>query len=219
MAAAVRSNPCSRSAPRKAGMQDQIFRTQSKRPLHFAPECLHRLLQKNFIRTREIHQVIGVNHQRLQIVGGSQAVHLGTLRLTKFIGRPLPWAGGENLKRIAAQAVSPLGRILHASGRGRMNANAARSQAGRAFRPWRLENVLFTRHGASHGKSITTRFALLAGRGKGPSHKSHLIHRDHRPESHFPVGNAIVGLADFVEPVGFGDHLHSAFRGIVQRFI
>src|SRR5450755_1935704 len=76
-----------------------------------------------------------------------------------------------------------------------------------------------------HGKSITVAWSdawlRSAGRARRPSPHDpwNSIHRDDRAEPHLAVGHPVVGFGDFVELVGFGDHLHLAPRDIVQRFI
>ncbi len=68
------------------------------------------------ITARQIHQVVGMDDQRLQTVALAQSTHLVALRARQVIGLPLSRAGGKNLERIAAQPVGTLGCIFHSAG-------------------------------------------------------------------------------------------------------
>jgi len=63
-----------RSAKRSR-MQHQIFRAQRQRTLQFAPERCNRFLQIRRVRSRQIDQVIRMNHQRHEIVPLPQPLH------------------------------------------------------------------------------------------------------------------------------------------------
>jgi hypothetical protein len=109
-----------------------------------------------------------MNHQWLEIVLRPQTQHLFAQRIAQLIRRPLAWAGGENLQRVAPDAVGALGGIVNSSrGRG-VNSNAAGSRARRVFRRWTSEDVLFARHGAGHEKSIKGFDALFEYETKKP---------------------------------------------------
>src|SRR3989442_5360405 len=115
-------------------MKHKIFSTQIQSTLNFTTKRFNGFLQEQWSRTGKIHQIVGMNHQRFEVVLLPKPAHLGALWTAKFIGRPLPRTGGEHLKRVAAQPVCPLRRILHAAGAGSMNADAAGGEAGGAFR-------------------------------------------------------------------------------------
>ena len=95
-----------------------------------------------------------MNDQRLEIVVGAQTVHFGALQLAQSIGGPLARAGRENLESVAAQAVGAFGGVRYTSGGRCVYANAAGSQAGRAFGRAATQDVLFAGEGAGHTKSI-----------------------------------------------------------------
>ena len=156
--AAVRRSPCSRSLPRnEPGCSTRYSAHKESARLDLAAKCFQRFLEKQLIRTGKVDQIVGVNHQRRQIVLRPQPVHLGALRFSQLIGSPLPRARREDLKRVAPQPVGTLGSIADASrGRG-VNSDAPRSEAGRPFR-WRpLEDVLFAGHGAAHAAQYKDR--------------------------------------------------------------
>lgn len=95
-----------------------------------------------------------MDNERLEIVLRPQLEHLLAQRVAEFVGRPLARAGRENLQRVASDTVSTLGGVVDSSGGGGVNADAAGSEAGRAF--WRStsENILFAGEGAGHEVSI-----------------------------------------------------------------
>ncbi len=95
-----------------------------------------------------------MNDQRLEIVVSAQTVHFGALHLAQIIWGPLARAGRENLESVAAQAVGTFGGVLYTSGGRCVYANAAGSQAGRAFGRAATEDVLFAGKGAGHERSI-----------------------------------------------------------------
>ena len=118
----------------RAWMQHQELRTESQRSLHLAAKCHDRLGMKVGVAARQIHQVVGMDDQRLQSVLLAQAIHLVALRTRQVIGLPLPRARGENLERVAAQPVGAFRRILHSTGRRGVDANPPRSQLRRLLR-------------------------------------------------------------------------------------
>ena len=157
--------PASRSAPRNEPGCRTRYSAHSASARSTSPrKASIDFCRNNSISAGEIHQIIGVNHQRLQIVLRPQTAHLlAQWNRLKLIGSPLPRAGRENLKRIAAQAIGALGGIVHSSGGGRVNADAAGSQAWRAFWSGTGEDILFAGHGARHEESIKALGSLQAG--------------------------------------------------------
>src|SRR5437879_3234441 len=97
-------------------MQHQIFGTERQGSFDFTSKCLNRLLEKDFSCAGQVHQIVGVDHERLQIVLISQTLHLFALRTPKLVWRPPSRTGRENLKSITAEPVSAFGSVLHASG-------------------------------------------------------------------------------------------------------
>jgi len=95
-----------------------------------------------------------VDDERLEIVAGAQSQHFLAEWTAEFAGRPLARAGRKNLQRVAAKAVGALGGVVDSSGRGSVNADAAGTEAGRAFGPWTGNDVLLAGHGAGHQDSI-----------------------------------------------------------------
>lgn len=83
-------------------MQDKMIGAEGERPLDLAAKSLHRLAKKEFVRTRQIHEVVRVDHQRLQVVARPKEVHLIALRLAQFVRSPLARTGRKDLKCIAA---------------------------------------------------------------------------------------------------------------------
>src|ERR1700752_1134021 len=128
-------------------MQDQVIGTNGQGALEFAAKGFDGFLQKQFVGAGEVHEIVGVDDERLEIVLGAQLQHLFAQRLTEVIGRPLTRAGGENLGRVASDAVGALGGVVYASGSGGVDADAAGSQAGRAFRSGTGEDILFVGEG------------------------------------------------------------------------
>src|ERR1700719_5069782 len=100
-----------------------------------------------------------MNHQRFQVIFLTQPLHLVALRQSEGVLGPLTRAGRKHLKSIAAETVCPLRSILRTTRARSVNADAPRSQAGRAFgRP--CENILFTGDGTvqtGHQESISRR--------------------------------------------------------------
>ena len=58
------------SAAKRAGMQHQIVGAHRERAFDFAAKRLDGFLQEQLIRAGQIHQIIGVDDQRLQIILG-----------------------------------------------------------------------------------------------------------------------------------------------------
>src|SRR6266446_1767914 len=110
-------------------MKHKIFSTQVQSTLNLPAKCFNGFLQEQWSRTGKIDQIVGVNHERLEVVLLPKPAHLGALRTAKLIGRPLSRTGGEHLKRIAPQPVRTFRRILHPTGAGSMNADPAGSEA------------------------------------------------------------------------------------------
>src|SRR5215469_4562664 len=93
-----------RSAKR-TGMQDQILGAEHQGSLYFPAKGRDGVLQEAFRDAGEIDEVVGVDHQRLEIVFLAQPPHLVTLRTRQLVWLPLARTRREDLKRIAAQAV------------------------------------------------------------------------------------------------------------------
>jgi hypothetical protein len=96
-----------------------------------------------------------VDDERFEIVSGSQAQHFIAERVTEIVGSPLARAGGENLERVAAEAVGAFGGIVDASGSRSVDADAAGSEARRAFGRGTGEDILLAGHGMGHLESIS----------------------------------------------------------------
>jgi hypothetical protein len=122
------------ASAKRAGMQHQELRSQSQRALHFAAKGHDRLRMKFRVSARQVDQVIGMNGERLQVVALAQPAHLFALRAGQLVRLPLPRAGRENLKRIAAQAIGALGGARHAARRRSVNADAPRGELRRPLR-------------------------------------------------------------------------------------
>src|SRR6202040_1646464 len=99
-------------------MKHKIFSTQIQSPLNLSAKCFYGFLEKHWCRAGKIHQIVCMNYQRLEVVLLPQTAHLSALRTAEFIGGPLPWTGGEHLKRVAAQPVGTFRSIMHATGTG-----------------------------------------------------------------------------------------------------
>ena len=121
-------------AAERAGMEHEIVGADSQRTLDFSAKRLDGFLQELLVGAGQIHQIICMDDQRLEIVFCAESGHLLALQFAQFVGSPLARAGRENLKRVAAKAMGAFGRIVDASGGGGVDADAARSEAGRAFR-------------------------------------------------------------------------------------
>src|SRR2546421_12872740 len=97
-------------------MKHKIFGAKVQSTLNLTAKCFNGFLQEQWIHTGKIHQIVGMNHQRFELVLLSKPAHLSALGTAEFIGGPLPRTEGEHLKRIAPQPVSPFRSILHATG-------------------------------------------------------------------------------------------------------
>jgi len=131
-------------------MQDQVFGANSKRTFYFAAEGFHRFPEEEFVGRSQVHKIVGVNRQRLQIVLLAKLAQFVALGAAQVIGRPLSGTRRENLESAAAQTICPFGGVLYASGNRGVNADAPGGPAGRAFRRWSPEDVLFLGDGAGH---------------------------------------------------------------------
>ena len=119
------------AAAKRSRMQDEKVRSQRQGAFHLSAKGGDGFAVEQGVAAGEIHQIIRMDRQQLQVVALAQAAHLLALRERKFVGLPLPRAGGENLKCIAAQPVGPFGRVLDPTCGRSMNADPARCQ------PWR----------------------------------------------------------------------------------
>src|SRR5208337_1093806 len=124
------------ASAKRTRMQNEELGAKGKRPLHLAAKRRDGFGVELRIAAREIHQVVGVNDQRLQSVALAKAAHLVALRACQFIRSPLPRAGGKNLEGVAAQAISALRGILDSSGGRGMDADPPRSEPGWPLRRW-----------------------------------------------------------------------------------
>src|SRR5215469_3256236 len=77
-----------RSAKR-TGVQDQILGAERQGALYFPAKGLDGFLEEAFRRAGEIDEVVGVDHQRLQIVLVAQPSHLLALRARQLVRLPL----------------------------------------------------------------------------------------------------------------------------------
>src|SRR5712691_9312260 len=123
-------------------MQHDVLGAQLQGALHFAAKGGGRFLQEMRGLAGQIDQIVGVDREWLQIVLLAQLVHDCALVTAEIVGLPLTRAGGENLKSVASQAVSALSGIFYAACNRGMYADAPGSQARRAFRRSRLQDVL-----------------------------------------------------------------------------
>jgi hypothetical protein len=116
------------------------------------------------IAARQVHQIVGVNHQWMQVVFLAQAGHLLALRAGQLVRLPLSRAGRKNLERVATQAVRTFRRIGHASrGRG-VNPDAPRGELGRPLgRGQQFENVLFFLSGIGHSNILSMQMSVSPG--------------------------------------------------------
>ena len=126
-----------------AGMEDKIIGAYGQGALDLTAESFDGFSEEQFVGAGEVHQIIGVDDQGLEVVLRAQLQHLLAQRIAEFVRRPLARAGRENLKRVASDAVGALGGVVDSSGSGGVNADAARSEAGRAF--WRDERGYLVR--------------------------------------------------------------------------
>src|SRR5947209_19456480 len=109
-------------------MQDQILRAKRKCPLDLSSKGFDGFLEKELGCAGQVDQIIGVNHQRLEIIFLSQPLHLFALRAAEFVWRPLARAGRKDLKSITTQPVCSLGCVLNSSRSRSVNPNSSRSQ-------------------------------------------------------------------------------------------
>ena len=124
-------------------MHDEIVGAQGDGTLQLSAKCCDRLAMELGISARQVDQVVGMDHQWLQVVTLAEAAHLSALRGSQFVGRPLARARRENLERVAAQAISAFGGVFDPSGGRSMNADAAGGQLRRLRRRSdELEDVL-----------------------------------------------------------------------------
>ena len=130
-----------------AGVEDKIIGADGEGALDLTAESFNGFSEEQFVGAGEIHQVVGVDDQGLEVVLRAQLQHLLAQRVAEFVRRPLARAGRKYLKRVASDAIGALGSVVNSSGSGGVNADAARSEAGRAFRSGAGEE-------AGHGVSI-----------------------------------------------------------------
>src|SRR5438309_12112191 len=135
-------------------MQHEIVRAQSQRTFQLTTKRFDRFLQTGLVRSRQIDQIVGVNHQRLQIILLPQAVHDFALGASKLIRTPLPRAGRVDLKRIASQAVGSLRGIFYARRNRSMDFDSPRSPPLRPDRLRPLQRILFRWTKISHLKIL-----------------------------------------------------------------
>src|SRR5215467_10871121 len=129
-------------AAKRSGMKHQVFRTELERPQHLAAKRLNRLGQELVGLAGHIDEVVGVNHERAEIVFFAQTTQFVALGPAQLVGLPLSWASGEYLEGIATQAVGTLGGVLDSSGDRGVNADAARGVKRRPLRSGHPEDVL-----------------------------------------------------------------------------
>src|SRR5262249_49317702 len=115
----------------------------------------------------QVYQIIHMDCHGTEVIFLSQAHHLIALRSAYGIWRPLARARRKNLECATTQTIGTLGRIRRSTRARCMDADAPRRPRG--WTPWRtpLKNVLLTRHGPGHAKSIATnraRWTNVSGR-------------------------------------------------------
>ena len=76
IAATIRDSPAHGRPAKRTRMQDHILRAYRERPFDLAAKRCHRFLQEQFVGAGHVDQIIGMDDQRPQIVGGAQAIHL-----------------------------------------------------------------------------------------------------------------------------------------------
>jgi hypothetical protein len=135
-------------------MEHKIVGANGESAFHFTAESFDGFFKEQFIGAGEIHQVVGVDDERLEIISGAQLEHLLAQRIAEFVRFPLPRTRRKNLERVASNAVSTLGGIVNTSGGRGVNANAPGTEAGRAFWGGMAEDILFAGEGARHRESI-----------------------------------------------------------------
>ena len=148
------------SSTKRSRMLHQEIRAHRDGAFDFTPKSFYRFAEKQLVRRRQINQVVGMNNQGFEIVETAQPHDFVAMRTTEIVRLPLPRTGRENLKRITAQAVSALGRVVHATSTRCMDSDSARSKGRPAF--WRrpIQNVPLTSQGARHTESIRRRSGL-----------------------------------------------------------
>ena len=97
-------------------MHDQELGAKCQRPLDLATKRGDRLGMELGVAPAQIDKIVRMDDERLQVVALAPFIHLVALRPPKFVRRPLPRAGGENLEGVAAEAVGAFGSILYSSG-------------------------------------------------------------------------------------------------------
>src|SRR6516165_1825331 len=125
-------------------MQYEVIRTQHQSALHLSAKRHNRFGMKVRISARQVHQVVGMNRQRPQIVSFSKGDHLRDECGCKFVGLPLPRTGGENLQGIAAEAISTLSSVVNTPCRRSVDPDATGATLGRLSRSGQqLQDVVF----------------------------------------------------------------------------
>src|SRR5580704_2575505 len=115
-------------AAKRSRMQHQVIGAECERPVDLAAKSFNRFLEKQRSRAGEVHQVVGVDDQRLQIVFLTQAEHVIALRASEIIGSPLAGTRRENLQRVASQTPGPFSGVMHSSRTRSMDADAPGSK-------------------------------------------------------------------------------------------
>src|ERR1019366_1846396 len=144
------------AAAKRSGMQHQEFRLERKGAFHLSAKRGNRLGMKFRIASRQVHQVVGMDHQRMQVILGAQPDHLVTLLGRQVVGLPLPRARGKYLEGTASQTIGAFGCIRHSTCRRGVDADAPRRQLRRPRRRrQQLQDVLLFGPGClGHGGSI-----------------------------------------------------------------
>ena len=102
---------------------------------------------------RQIHEIVRMNHQRLQVVSRAQPVHLGALRSPSSFGAHCRGLE-EKICNVLQPSRRPLSRILERRRRRCMNADPTRSQARRLFRSGRLRECRVRERRADHEAKV-----------------------------------------------------------------
>ena len=116
-----------------SGMQHEVLGADVDRAFQLAAEALDRLGADHRIEGRQIHQIVDVDDQRVEVVllaGGAQSPDL--LRVDAA-GAPHAGAGGEDLEGVRAELRRGEGRGLERPARKGVNAESQRLHRIRAL--------------------------------------------------------------------------------------
>ena len=121
-------------AAKGTGVEDEILGLERESALDFATEGGDGLGVELGVASGEIDEIVGVNDQRAQVVLLAQAKHRRHVFGLDVVRLPLARTRREYLQRVAAEPVGTLGGVVHASGGGGVDADAAGRQHRRLGR-------------------------------------------------------------------------------------